>query len=242
MAGIVGYLKHLTEISLISPEKYYFACTSVSKSDTNLTFHARYYWIRSHYTEKASFPKRVVMVLKLLSIFSSEYQKVPPVNHQVKCLIHGIFSTFEMKSNDFGQVICEDLKKFSKLDNKAVNCKKTCFHGQIKNYNAMTIACLLVLLVFEKGTFSWECPLAAFERATKIMKTAVCRFLISPGMAVPAQFSNRWQKYEHKIRAQFYECKTRNSIFWKFLGNHMMKLSWKLYAGKFLGNYMLVTF
>ena len=36
------------------------------------------------------------------------------------------------------------------------------------------------------------------------------------------------------LRAQFYERKTRNSIFWKFLGNHMMEISWKLYAGKFL--------
>ena len=54
------------------------------------------------------------------------------------------------------------------------------------------------------------------------------------------------QKYERKItsakiRAQFYERKTRNSIRWKFLGNHMLEISWKLNAGKFFGNYMLVT-
>ena len=42
-------------------------------------------------------------------------------------------------------------------------------------------------------------------------------------------------------RAHFTSAKTRNSIFWKFLGNHMMEISWKLYAGKFFGNYMLVT-
>ena len=40
-------------------------------------------------------------------------------------------------------------------------------------------------------------------------------------------------KYYHKIRVQFYEHKTRNSIFWKFLGNHMMEISWKLCAGRF---------
>ena len=36
-----------------------------------------------------------------------------------------------------------------------------------------------------------------------------------------------------KIRAQFHERKTRNSIRWKFLGNYML--------GNFFGNYMLVT-
>ena len=53
---------------------------------------------------------------------------------------------------------------------------------------------------------------------------------------IRAQFYERKlraQFYERKIRAQFYERKTRNSIFWKFLGNHMMEISWKLYAGKF---------
>ena len=38
-------------------------------------------------------------------------------------------------------------------------------------------------------------------------------------------------------RAQFYERKTRNSIFWKFLGNYMMEISWKLYDGNFLELY-----
>ena len=52
-------------------------------------------------------------------------------------------------------------------------------------------------------------------------------------MAIPAHFSNRWQKYERKIRAQFYERKTWNSIFWKFLGNYMLENSRKLCAGKF---------
>ena len=43
-------------------------------------------------------------------------------------------------------------------------------------------------------------------------------------------------------RADFTSAKTRNSIFWKFLGNHMMEISWnymlgnfwKLYAGNLL--------
>ena len=51
-----------------------------------------------------------------------------------------------------------------------------------------------------------------------------------------------FEKSSAKIPVQFYERKTRNSIFWKFLGNHMMEISWKLYAGKCLGNYMLGNF
>ena len=61
-------------------------------------------------------------------------------------------------------------------------------------------------------------------------------------MAVPAHFSNRWQKYERKIgkvcgktRGQKFECKTTKpflAISW----NYMLGNSWKLYAGK-LGGY-----
>ena len=37
-----------------------------------------------------------------------------------------------------------------------------------------------------------------------------------------------------KIRAENHERKTQNSIFWKFLGNHIMEISWKLHDGNFL--------
>ena len=58
-------------------------------------------------------------------------------------------------------------------------------------------------------------------------------------ITVPAHFSNQWQKYERKIRAQFCERKTRNSIFWKFLGNHMMESFLETICWEILGNYVL---
>ena len=56
-------------------------------------------------------------------------------------------------------------------------------------------------------------------------------------MKVRAHFlKSRMQEYEckimsAKIRAPNHERKTRNSICWE--------ISWKLYAGKFLGNHMM---
>ena len=47
------------------------------------------------------------------------------------------------------------------------------------------------------------------------------------------------QKYKRKIRAQFYEHKTRNSIFWKFLGNYMLGNFLETICWEILGNYML---
>ena len=65
---------------------------------------------------------------------------------------------------------------------------------------------------------------------------------------IPAQKSpkSRAQKYERKIQAQISERKTRNSIFLKFLGNHMMEISWKLNARNFFwklyaGNLLMET-
>ena len=53
-------------------------------------------------------------------------------------------------------------------------------------------------------------------------------------MSVPAHFSNRWQKYERKITSA--EVRAQNAKF------YILEISWKLFAGKFLGNYMLGNF
>ena len=79
------------------------------------------YWIRSHYQEKASasdFKDSPILRFchsdAVLSIFSNEHQNVLPVNHQQKCVITGICSTFNIKSNYFGPVIPEKPKKVLK--------------------------------------------------------------------------------------------------------------------------------
>ena len=51
-------------------------------------------------------------------------------------------------------------------------------------------------------------------------------------MAVPAHFSNRWQKYERKIGKVCGKIRAQNSST-KLL-NQLLAISWKLYAGKFL--------
>ena len=43
-------------------------------------------------------------------IFIKEYQKVPIVNYQQKCLINRIRGTFDIKSNKFGLIIPKKLK------------------------------------------------------------------------------------------------------------------------------------
>ena len=59
------------------------------------------------------------------------------------------FCTFGMKSNNSGSVTPENIKMFLKLDNKAINCKKTCFYKWIKIAGLhMTSAYLLATLIF----------------------------------------------------------------------------------------------
>ena len=53
-------------------------------------------------------------------------------------------------------------------------------------------------------------------------------------MAVPAHFSNRWQNTQnHERKSTSAKIRAQNSKF------YILEISWKLYAGKFLGNYML---
>ena len=47
-----------------------------------------------------------------------------PFNHQQKCLINGICGIFDMKSNHVGKVIPKKPKKFTKMDKRAIKCKK----------------------------------------------------------------------------------------------------------------------
>ena len=86
---------------------------------------------KSHYQERASasdfkdavaqrFGHRDVVVI----YFTNDHQKLPPVNHQEKCLVNGICGIFDKKSNYFGPVMPEKIKRFENLDERVIKYKK----------------------------------------------------------------------------------------------------------------------
>ena len=69
----------------------------------------------------------LVKAVYFLSIFSNEHQKIPPANHQQKCLINGICDTFGIQSNYFGPVVPKKLKRFEKFDESLILNAKNVF-------------------------------------------------------------------------------------------------------------------
>ena len=84
----------------------------------------------SHYPEKASFrhpSQNVWSQWCSFCLFQWRIWKGAACQSSAKILNEW---NFVMKWNDIGPVIPENLKKFLKLDNKAISCKKTCFYKQ----------------------------------------------------------------------------------------------------------------
>ena len=69
--------------------------------------------------------------MQILSIFSGEYQGVPPVNHQQKRFMNGIGSIFDMTSTYFCPMIHIKVKSFEKLDKWVIKYKNQSIKGYI---------------------------------------------------------------------------------------------------------------
>ena len=68
--------------------------------------------------------------------------------------INGICGTFEIKSNPFGPVIPNKLKRFERLDMRVIKCKKMRFYKYIKKYIAIPNLEVAVSLKFKVDAIS----------------------------------------------------------------------------------------